>query len=176
MRPAPVPAIQRAACWVRKWGPLRLVAINSSKLSSVASRRSRRSRGAMPALFTSKSRVSKRERAKASSPAILGARDLALEDLATRLVAQGIRRVLASAVSGDYAMSPGKLRGDGAADSTAAAGNNRCRLIHSKVSGVVEYEGKARFGRNAYALAPDDDLRACACRCTSTGADGRALA
>src|ERR1035441_7524700 len=58
MRPAPpsvVSAIQRAACWVRKWGPLRLVEINSSKLSSVASSRSRRSRGAMPALLTSRS-------------------------------------------------------------------------------------------------------------------------
>src|ERR1017187_7106443 len=64
MRPSPRSAIQRAACWVRKYGPFRFTAINSSKLSSVASRMSRRSRGAIPALFTSRSRLWKRSRAK----------------------------------------------------------------------------------------------------------------
>src|SRR5664280_2840542 len=46
MRPSPRSAIQRAACWVRKYGPFRLTAISSSKLSSVASRTSRSSRDA----------------------------------------------------------------------------------------------------------------------------------
>src|ERR1019366_2652004 len=64
MRPLPRSAIQRAACCVRKYGPFKLTAISSSKLSSVASRMSRRSRGAMPALFTSRSRLWKRSRAK----------------------------------------------------------------------------------------------------------------
>src|ERR1035437_7747204 len=64
MRPSARSAIQRAACCVRKYGPFRLTAISSSKLSSVASRMSRRSRGAIPALFTSRSSRSKRSRAK----------------------------------------------------------------------------------------------------------------
>src|ERR1035437_7509807 len=68
MRPSPRSAIQRAACCVRKYGPLRLTAISSSKLSSVDSRMSRRSRGAIPALFTSRSRLWKRSRAKPISP------------------------------------------------------------------------------------------------------------
>src|ERR1035437_2246925 len=68
MRPSPRSAIQRAACCVRKYGPLRLTAISSSKLSSVDSRMSRRSRGAIPALFTSRSRLWKRSGAKPISP------------------------------------------------------------------------------------------------------------
>ena len=46
-------AICRAMAWVRKYGPCRLILMSSSKLSSVASRMSARTRGARPALFTS---------------------------------------------------------------------------------------------------------------------------
>src|ERR1017187_5537434 len=123
MRPAPpslVSAIQRAACWVRKWGPLRFVEISSSKLSSVASSRSRRSRGALEGLAGEGEQRG----------AILAARNVALEDLAAGLLAQGIGGVLTAAPSGNHPVSLGQLRGDGAADSTAAAGDNRCRLIH----------------------------------------------
>src|ERR1035437_4883867 len=55
----------------RNWtlGPLRFVAISSSKLSSVTSSRSRRPRGAMPALLTRRSSLAKRCLAKASNAA-----------------------------------------------------------------------------------------------------------
>ena len=62
--------------------------------------------------------------------AIVAAADVALKDLAAGLVVQGIRRVLTPAISGNHPMSLRKLRCDGAADSTAAAGNNRCGLFH----------------------------------------------
>ena len=55
IRPERLSTIDRATACVRKYGPWRLVPTTSSKLSSVASSRSRRWRGAMPALFTSKS-------------------------------------------------------------------------------------------------------------------------
>ena len=42
----------RATSWARKYGPFRLTATTSSKLSSVASRMSARTRGAIPALLT----------------------------------------------------------------------------------------------------------------------------
>src|ERR1041384_6390906 len=48
--------IQRAAAWVRKYGPFVLMLMRRSKLSSLASRMSVRSVGATPALFTRRSR------------------------------------------------------------------------------------------------------------------------
>jgi len=53
--PLRIAAIQFATCWVKKYGPLRLMLITRSKLSSVASRRSNRFDGATPALLTNMS-------------------------------------------------------------------------------------------------------------------------
>src|ERR1019366_2650684 len=61
--------------------------------------------------------------------AILAAGDLALKNLAAGRLAQGIRRVLTPAPGGNHPVSFRQLGGDGAADSTAAAGNN-CRQFH----------------------------------------------
>jgi len=66
IRPEPCSVIQRAAACVRKCGPLTLVATSESKLSSVVSSKSRRSRGAIPALLTSRSR---RHGGRARAPA-----------------------------------------------------------------------------------------------------------
>ena len=68
----------RATSWERKYGPLRFTAISSSKLSSVASRMSARTRGAMPALLT---RASSRPSA-ASVSSTMRRRSSALRDVA----------------------------------------------------------------------------------------------
>src|SRR6267378_2640633 len=85
MRPAaPSSSIQRATDWVRKWAPLRLVAMSSSKLSSVDSRTSRRWRGPIPALFTSRSRRSVRVRRSATKDS-----RSAVEEMSLRISSMG---------------------------------------------------------------------------------------
>jgi len=61
--------INRATDCVKKYGPCRFVRMTSSKLLSLASNRSARTRGARPALFTSASSVPYREIAEVSNAA-----------------------------------------------------------------------------------------------------------
>ena len=62
--------MSRAMACVRKYGPCRFVRTTSSKLSSVASMRSARTRGPRPALLTSAFTAPCRDRASSTSAAL----------------------------------------------------------------------------------------------------------
>ena len=156
-------AICRASAWVRKYGPCRLMRISSSKLSSLASRMSARTRGARPALLTSALTAPYRSATAAASRArSAAAADVGLEIVGAAVERRRARGATASAPHAAQRQRPavgGERPRDAEADASGAAGDERdcaaCRLrAVTRGPRPEERRGTARCARFGGRAAP----------------------